>query len=159
MSFSKKGKNLKWYVWSRMWIAAYKLVGFLTKRGWVPLIVSCRPQHSTQTLCRHSRACLGYLMLYRFGFVAFPKVPHPAHWWGASNSSPVPMRTAGRKSIHTGFSSRTEIKVWLFNVKFRWPLLGCLNTEARSAYTSHCNQWELQISTHGLQITYSSHYH
>lgn len=110
-------------------------------------------------LRRHSRAWLGYLMLHQFGIVAFPKVLHLRDWWRASNNCPMPMRMAGRKSICMGFSSQTEIKITLFSVKFSWPLLGCLNTEAQSAYTSHCNQWELQISTHGLQITYSSRYH
>lgn len=145
-----------------MWIAVYNLVGFLSKVGWVPLIhVSCVPKHSTQTLCRHSHACLGYLMLCWFGFfgfVVFTKIRYPTDWWEVSNC-PVPFRMAGRKNICMGFSSQKEIKVKLFNVKFRWPLLDFLNTEAWSAYTSHCNQWELQISTHGLQITYSSCYH
>lgn len=120
--------------------------------------IMCISVHSTQTLCRHSHACLGYLMLFWFGFVAFTKIQYPTDWWEGNNRS-VPMRMAGRKNICMGFSSQKEIKVRLFNVKFRWPLLGFLNTEAWSAYTSHCNQWELQISTHGLQITYSSCYH
>lgn len=147
-----------------MWIAAYKLVGSLTKVGWVPLAASCMPQHSTLPVCKCSCACLAYLTRGRFGFAAFPKIPHPTNWWG-SNNGPCPckpprsLKISGREVISAGCSFQTEAKVRHFNVKFRWPLLGCLNTEAWSAYTSHCNQWELQISTHGLQITYSSRYH
>lgn len=144
-----------------MWIAAYKPAGFLTKVGWVPLMVSQMPQHSAQTLYRHLHACLGApdAIILSVWICCVSKVPHPTDWWGGSNNCPVLMQGAVRKSICIGFSSQTEIKVRLFNVKFRWPLLGCLNTEAPSAYTSHCNQWELQVSTHGLQITYSSRYH